>query len=104
MSKLPTVHKPGLRVWRAILLELLRRERLPAREQREASALSIAALARLTGKSDSRIRDHLESLERARFIEMDVQKGPQGADIGLTSLGRLVARLVESAEREALPD
>lgn len=88
MSKLPTVHKPGLRVWRAILLELLRRER-----EREAPP-SVAALARAAGKSRPRIRDQLASLEQLGFVDWDSQLGHHGSDIRLTELGRLVARLV----------
>lgn len=97
MTTLPRVNAPGLRVWRAVLLELLRREQLAPRERDAAPAMSISFLARLTGKSDSQIKVHLESMAMARFIDVDIRKGPQGADIRLTGLGRLAARLLAEA-------
>lgn len=89
MNDLPRVNAPGLKVWRAVLLELLRRERDSEGEP------SVAALARAAGKSEAQARDHLESMASASFIEMDIQRGPRGSDVRLTSLGRLVARILE---------
>lgn len=98
MSDLPRVNAPGLRVWRAVLLELLRREQLPIRERQAAPPLSISFLARLAGKSVSQVKTHVETMASAKFVEVDVQMGPQGADIKLTGLGRLVARILKEAQ------
>lgn len=89
MTTLPTVHKPGLRVWRSILLELLRLERAG-----EAPP-SVMALAKAAGKSDTQTKDHLAAMCSGGMIDWDVHLGRHGSDVRLTSLGRLVARLLE---------
>lgn len=89
MSDLPRVNAPGLKVWRAVLLELLRRER------EGEGAPSVMALARAAGKSDTQAKDHLSAMARAGMIDWDIHLGRRGTDVRLTSLGRLVARLLE---------
>lgn len=89
MTTLPTVHKPGLRVWRAILLELLRRERAGE------GAPSILALAKAVEKSDRQAKDHLDAMAQAGLVALESRMGHHGSDVTLTHLGRLVARLLE---------
>ena len=88
MSDLPTVHKPGLWVWRAILLELLRRE---AAGEKPAS---VAALSRAAGKSRRQAGNHVAAMEQAKLIEWDSRLGHHGSEVRLTPLGRLVARIL----------
>lgn len=87
MSDLPRVHAPGLKVWRAVLLELLRRER---GKERPAS---VADLARAAGKDQSLTSRYLATMEDAHFINFKSITGRHGAEVTLTDLGRLVARI-----------
>lgn len=89
MNDLPRVNAPGLRVWRAVLLELLRRER------DGEGAPSILALAKVAQKSDTQTKDHLAVMADIGLVVLELRMGQYGSDVALTPLGRLVARLVE---------
>lgn len=88
MTTLPRVNAPGLRVWRAVLLELLRRERAG-----EAPP-SVLALSHAVGRAHHSTNNQLRAMRSTGLVAYEQQMGPSGADIRLTELGRLVARLL----------